>query len=259
MIATSLIFLALLSPFLQGQSRRESKLKPYDKWLKEDVVHIITPEEKGVFEKLTAEEEKENFVEQFWRRRDSDPTTSANEYKEEHYRRIAYVNEQFRDAGIPGWKTDRGRVYIVFGPPTNRERYSAGSMYHRPLYEGGGSTRTYPFEKWYYNHLDGVGEGIELEFVDPTMTGGFRLALRPEEKDALLHMPGGGQTLYEMAGAETRQGRIRTMDAMRALGTEGEGSYRQLSNPFTKLNTFFEVQRPPEIKFKDLRTAVRTQ
>ena len=194
----------------------------------------------------------------FWQRRDSDPTTSANEFKEEHYRRIAYANEKFRDAGIPGWKTDRGRVYIVFGPPTNQERYSAGSLYQRPLYEGGGSTRTYPFEKWYYNHLDGVGEGIELEFVDPSMTGGFQLALRPEEKDALLHMPGGGQTLYEMAGAETRQGRIRTMNAMRALGTEGEGSYRQLSNPFTKLDTFFQVQRPQEIKFKDLRTTVRT-
>jgi len=257
----SLIFviLGLLTPGLEGQEGRGSKSDPFEKWLKEDVVYIITPEEKSVFQKLARPEEKENFIEQFWRRRDTDPTTADNEFKEEHYRRIAFANENFRDAGIPGWKTDRGRVYIVFGPPTSRERYSAGAMHQRPLYEGGGSTRTYPFEKWYYNHVEGVGDGIDLEFVDPSMTGGFRLALRPEEKDALLHMPGGGQTFYEMIGQETRQGRVRTMNAMRDLGAEGEGAYRKLSNPFIKLNTYFQVLRPPEIKFSDLKASVQTR
>jgi GWxTD domain-containing protein len=254
-----ILVLASLSPGPAVGQRREHAADPFAKWLKEDVVYIISGEEKSVFDKLSTSEEKESFIEQFWRRRDTDPTTPENEFKEEHYRRVAYANDTFRDAGIPGWKTDRGRVYIVFGPPTNRERYSAGAMYQRPLHEGGGSTRTYPFEKWYYNHIDGIGDGIELEFVDPTMTGGFRLALRPEEKDALLHMPGGGQTFYEMIGAETRQGRIKTMGPMRTLGTEGEGSYRQLSNPFVKLGTYFQLQRNPDIKFSDLRASIRSR
>ncbi len=254
-LAYTLPCLALLSQ-LAAQSQ-EQKIDPYEKWLKEDVFYVITGEEKVVFEKLSTDIEKENFIEQFWRRRDPELSTSGNKFKEEHYRRIAFTNEKFHYAGIPGWSTDRGRVYIIFGEPQSRERYSGGSLYFRPLTEGGGRTRTYPYERWYYDRLPGIGQAVELEFVDKTQTGDFRLALRPEEKDALLMMPGGGTTFFEQIGAETRAGRVQTMDMMRTAGFEGEGFHRT-ANPFLMLETYFQVQRPPEIKFDDLRAKVLT-
>ena len=256
-LAFTLSFLAFLSHSV-AQSQEE-QIDPYAQWLKEDVFYIITDDEKNVFQKLTTAVEKENFIEQFWRRRDSDRSTNENEFKEEHYRRIAYANEKFRYAGISGWVTDRGRVYIIFGEPQSRERYSSGSMYFRPLTEGGGRTRTYPYERWHYNHLPGIGQGIDLEFVDRSQTGDYKLALRPEEKDALLMVPAGGWTFYEMIGAETRAGRLITRDLMRTSGFDGEGHHRTSSNPFRMLETYFQVQRPPTIKFEDLRSAVLTR
>jgi len=106
----------------QEERRRKELESPYRKWLEEDVVYIITDEERRAFKNLQTDEEREQFIEQFWLRRDPTPDTVENEYKEEHYRRIAYANERFA-SGIPGWKTDRGRIYITFGPPDEIESH----------------------------------------------------------------------------------------------------------------------------------------
>ena len=171
----------------------------YKKWLNEDVRWIITPEELSAFKQLSNDEERDAFIEQFWLRRDPTPDTPENEYKEEHYRRIAYANEHFA-AGIPGWRTDRGRIYIVYGPPDQIESHPSGGSYERPMEEGGGETSTYPFEDWRYRYIEGVGQEVNLEFVDACMCGDYHLTIDPNEKDALLHTPGAGLTLYEQHG-----------------------------------------------------------
>src|SRR6185436_241401 len=171
----------------------------YKRWLKTDVDYIITPEEKRAFLALTTDEERENFIENFWRRRDPNPDTEENEYREQYYERIAYANEHF-SSGIPGWRTDRGRIYIAWGKPDSIETHPTGGAYDRPSWEGGGSTTTYPFETWWYRPLDNVGDGIEIEFVDPTGTGEYRLARDADEKDALKTVPGAGLTTAEQLG-----------------------------------------------------------
>ena len=140
---------------------------PYKTWLNEDVVYIISPEERKAFLQLETNEEREQFIEQFWLRRSSNPDLPDNDFKEEHYRRIAYANEHFA-SGIPGWKTDRGRIYIIWGKPDEIESHPTGGTYDRPMEEGGGSTTTYPWETWRYRYLEGIQENVELEFVDPT-------------------------------------------------------------------------------------------
>ena len=250
------VFSALPSAAQDRQA--EEKADPFAKWLNQDVVYIISPEEKAVFSKLTSTEEKESFIEQFWRRRDPDPSNSFNEFKTEHYRRIAYSNERFHSGGIPGWKSDRGRIYIALGAPTSVDRYGAGQTYYRDIEEGGGTTAVYPMEKWYYGHVEHIGSGIEIEFVDKTMTGEYRMALRPEEKDALLYMDGAGLTLFERMGLDTRAGRIRAMDPMRSVGGEFDAVHKHSQNPFLRLDRFFRLQQAPRIQFKDLKAAVAT-
>src|SRR2546423_6538570 len=93
----------------------------YRQWLTEDVTYIISPDERNAFLQLDTNEEREQFIEQFWLRRSSNPDLPENDFKEEHYRRIAYANEHFA-SGIPGWKTDRGRMYIMWGPARSEER-----------------------------------------------------------------------------------------------------------------------------------------
>ena len=187
-------------------SQQEDAEDYFKKWMKEDAVYIISEDEKSVFNKLSTLDEKEQFIEQFWHRRDPDLRTAANEYKEEHYRRIAYVNERFH-SGKPGWKSDRGRVYIIHGEPAEIEAYPSGGFYDRPFDEGGGQTTVYPFEIWRYRHIDGVGDDIMLEFVDDSFTGDYHLTLNPEEKDAMLHVPGGGLTWAEQVGLSTKADR----------------------------------------------------
>jgi GWxTD domain-containing protein len=188
------------------QKKRDEKLRkelmtPYKKWLNEDVLYIITDEERKAFSRFNTDEEREQFIEGFWLRRDPTPDTQENEYKEEHYRRIAYANERYA-SGIPGWKTDRGMTYIRFGPPDEIESHPSGGTYERPYEEGGGTTSTYPFERWRYRYLEGVGmqTDIEIEFVDKTMTGEYRMTMDPSEKDALLYVPGAGLTMMEQMG-----------------------------------------------------------
>jgi GWxTD domain-containing protein len=169
--------------------RRELE-SPYQKWLVEDVAYIITAEERAAFQQLSTGQQRENFIESFWLRRDPTPGTLTNEFKEEHYRRIAYANDRFASK-LPGWKTDRGRIYITFGPPDEVESHPSGGSYNRPASEGGGSTSTFPFEVWRYRYLEGAGLGanVQIEFVDTSMNGEYRMTMDPSEKDALRTVP----------------------------------------------------------------------
>lgn len=219
----------------------------YKKWLENDVAYIITEQEKKAFRALATDEERENFIENFWRRRDPNPDTEENEYREEYYERIAYANEHFT-SGIPGWKTDRGRIYITFGKPDSIESRPAGGMYERPSWEGGGSTSTYPFEVWFYRHIDGVGDGLEIEFVDPTGTGEYRLARDPQEKDALKMVPGAGLTLNEQLGLSSK------VDRITGIGSKNAPTYmREQDSPFRRLEILTGLMRPPQVKFSDLQ------
>src|SRR5436189_2020432 len=224
----------------------------YKRWLNNDVDYIITKEERRAFMALQTDEERENFIENFWRRRDPDPDTEENEYREEYYERIAYANEKFT-SGIPGWKTDRGRIYITWGKPDSVEAHPSGGAYDRPSYEGGGSTSTYPFEVWFYRHLDNVGDGIEIEFVDPTGSGEYRIARNPDEKDALLHVPGAGLTLGEQMGLSDKSDRIAN------FGGIGNPNYqREQDSPFSRLQILTDLQRPPQVRFNDLASSINT-
>jgi GWxTD domain-containing protein len=240
------------------QKARQKKLEkelagPYKKWLNEDVAYIITDEERQAFKRLNTDEEREQFIEQFWLRRDPTPDTVENEFKEEHYRRIAYANERFA-SGIPGWKTDRGRIYITFGPPDEIESHPSGGTYERPYEEGGGTTSTYPFEKWRYRYIEGIGSDINLEFVDPTMTGEYHLTMDPSEKDALLYVPGAGLTIAEQLGLSSKTDRFSRTDGTH-LGNPIGGQPISM-NEFERLELYAKVQKPPAVKFKDLETAV---
>jgi GWxTD domain-containing protein len=220
----------------------------YKKWLNNDVPYIITGAEKKAFQALATDEERENFIENFWRRRDPNPDTEENEFRDQYYERIAYANEHYT-SGIPGWKTDRGRIYITWGKPDEVETHPSGGAYERPSYEGGGSTTTYPFETWFYRHLDGVGDGIEIEFVDPTGTGEYRIARDANEKDALKYVPGAGNTLAEELGLETRADRLS--------GTGNQQNYmRSQDMPFERLRIQNDLSRPPQVKFSDLQSSL---
>jgi GWxTD domain-containing protein len=246
---------------LKQQKAKEAALKkeletPYKKWLDEDVVYIISDEEKKAFHQLNTDEEREQFVEQFWLRRDPTPDTEENEAKEEHYRRIAYANEHFA-SGIPGWRTDRGRTYIEYGPPDEIESHSSGGSYERPMSEGGGETETYPFEQWRYRYIDGVGQNIILEFVDKTMSGEYRMTMDPSEKDALLNVPNAGLTLYEQEGLSTKTDRFNRTDGTH-LGVPSQ-YMNQSMNEFNRMDQFFKMQAPPQVKFKDLESEVTSR
>ncbi|HEV2690499.1 MAG TPA: GWxTD domain-containing protein [Bryobacteraceae bacterium] len=212
--------------------KRDQKLakemgSAYEGWTK-DVAYIITDAEKQAFNRLSNDDERDQFIEQFWLRRDPTPDTAENEFKEEHYRRIAYANERFA-SGIPGWRTDRSMIYIKYGPPDEIESHASGGNYQRPIEQGAGIADTYPFEQWRYRYIDGIGTNVILEFVDVSFTGEYRLTTNPQEKDALQHTPG-----YQPPTLP--------------LG----------HNQFDDIKLLADVQKPPPIKFKDLETAVNT-
>ena len=229
---------------------------PFKRWLDEDVRYIITPEERKAFVQMATDEERENFIESFWMRRDPTPDSMENEYKEEHYRRIAYANDRYA-SGIPGWKTDRGRIYIAYGPADEIESHPSGGQYQRPYDEGGGFTSTYPFEIWRYRWIEGIGSDILLEFVDPTMTGEYRLTMDPSEKDALLNVPGAGLTLSEQMGLTTKADRFRRTDGTR-MGTPIGGAQSIRYNQFERLQLYANIFKPPAVKFKDLEAIVNS-
>jgi GWxTD domain-containing protein len=230
--------------------------KTYKKWLNEDVVWIITDEERAAFKQLSNDEERDNFIEAFWQRRDPTPDTEENEYKEEHYRRIAYANEHFA-AGIPGWKTDRGRMYIMYGPADEVDSHPSGGSYERPIEEGGGETSTFPFEDWRYRYLEGIGQEIIIEFVDTCMCGDYHMTIDRSEKDALKYTPNAGLTLYEQMGMSTKADRFSS-GGLEQLGA-GPNSASLQGKEFDRLETFAKLQAPPPVKFKDLEEIVNTK
>jgi len=230
--------------------------KTYKKWLNEDVVWIITDEERAAFKQLSNDEERDNFIEAFWQRRDPTPDTEENEYKEEHYRRIAYANEHFA-AGIPGWKTDRGRIYIMYGPADEIDSHPSGGTYQRPMDEGGGETSTFPFEDWRYRYLEGIGQEIIIEFVDSCMCNEYRMTIDRSEKDALKYTPNAGLTMYEQMGMANKSSRF-SGGGLEQLG-QGPGTSSQAAKQFDRLEQFAKLQAPPAVKYKDLEEIVNTK
>jgi GWxTD domain-containing protein len=243
------------------RKNKEKKLRkeletPWKKWLNEDVVYIITDEERKAFKDLQTDEERESFVEQFWLRRDPTPDTEENEFKEEHYRRIAYANDHYA-SGIPGWKTDRGRIYIMYGPPDEIESHPSGGTYERPMEEGGGETSTYPFEDWRYRYIEGIGSNINIEFVDPTMSGEFHMTMDPSEKDALVYVPNAGLTLNEQMGISSKTNDMFQRSDGTHMGVS-QDMLPESMQEFTRLETFFKLSKPPQVKFKDLEEVIST-
>jgi GWxTD domain-containing protein len=224
----------------------------YKTWLNQDVAWIISDEEARAFKNLSNDEERDNFIEAFWQRRNPNPDSPDNEYKEEHYRRIAYANEHFA-AGKPGWKTDRGHIYISFGKPDSIDQHPSGGSYNRPMEEGGGETETFPFETWHYRYLEGIGDNIDIEFVDTCMCGDYHFTIDRSEKDALLHVPGGGATLYEEMGMSKKADRFK--GGLENLG-EGPLTHGNDSKQFDRIELAAKLFAPPPIKFKDLESFI---
>src|ERR1700752_1460719 len=226
---------------------------PYKTWLNEDVVYIISPEERTAFGQLETNEEREQFIEAFWLRRSSNPDLPDNDFKEEHYRRIAYANEHYA-SGIPGWKTDRGRIYIIWGKPDEIESHPTGGTYDRPMEEGGGSTTTYPWETWRYRYLEGIQENVVLEFVDPSGSGEYHLTMDPSEKDALTHVPGAGLSLVESLGLTSKTDRFTGSDGTNLPSSLGWTPSSM--DEFNRLEQYSKAFRPPAVKYKDLEAIV---
>lgn len=242
----------------QAEAKLRKELEtPYKKWLNEEVVWIITPEERTAFGRLETDDERQQFIEQFWLRRDPTPDTEENEEKEEHYRRIAWANDRFA-SGIPGWKTDRGMVYIKFGAADEREEHPTGGPGIRDIAEGGGETTFFPYERWRYRYIEGVGQDVIIEFVDKSMTNEYRMTWDPTEKDALLRVPGAGLTLYEQLGLANKADRFQGMSGGMPNMGMGPLSGTSQNNMFDRLQRFTNIQKAPEIKFKDLDAVVNS-
>jgi GWxTD domain-containing protein len=200
----------------------------FSRW-NDEVRYIITDQERAAWDKLGSDAEREKFIEQFWERRDPTPGTVENEYRDEHYRRIAYTNQRFSFADHAGSFSDRGRIYIMYGPPDEMESHPAGGSYQRPAEQGGGTTSTYPFEKWRYRWIEGIGRNVIMEFVDTAGNGEYRMSIDPSEKDAVAYVPGtqsapttpvqrfsrtDGQPVQVVAGAGSKE-----LDRIRAEAT----------------------------------------
>ena len=222
-------------------------------WLDQDVRWIISDDERKAFMQLSNDEERDQFIEAFWQRRNPNPDSEDNEFKEEHYRRIAYANEHFA-AGIPGWKTDRGHMYIAFGPPDEIESHAGGGTYERPMEEGGGETSTFPFEDWRYRYLEGIGQEVIIEFVDTCQCGEYHMTIDRGEKDALLNVPGAGLTLYEQMGMSNKANRRGS--GLETLG-QGPASESLQTKQFDRLEQYAKLNAAPAVKFKDLEEVVR--
>ena len=192
--------------FKQQKELKQELKGPYKKWLDQDVRWIITDQEMhGLQEPRQRRRARRSSSRSSGCAATRIRIRPENEFREEHYRRIAYANEHFA-AGKPGWKTDRGHIYIAYGKPDSIDSHPSGGNYERPMEEGGGNTSTFPFEVWHYRYLEGIGDNIDIEFVDTCMCGDYHMTIDRSEKDALKHTPGAGQTLYEQMG-QAKQGR----------------------------------------------------
>ena len=217
-------------------------------WLEQDVSYIITDEERKAFRSLSNDEERESFIETFWQRRNPNPDSPENEFRDEHYRRIQYANDHFA-AGKPGWKTDRGHIYIAFGKPDSIDSHPSGGAYQRPIEEGGGQTSTFPFEVWHYRYLEGIGANIDIEFVDTCQCGDYHFTIDRSEKDALLRVPGAGLTQWEEMGMAKKADRFKGGGEALGLGPQSSG---QNTKEFDRIELAAKLFAPPPIKFKDL-------
>ena len=225
----------------------------YKTWVDQDVHWIITDEELSAFKHLSNDEERDQFIENFWLRRNPNPDSPDNEFREEHYARIAYANEHFA-AGKSGWRTDRGHMYIAYGKPDSIDAHPSGGSYDRPIEEGGGNTSTFPFEIWHYRYLEGIGDNIDIEFVDTCMCGDYHMTIDRSEKDALKYVAGAGQTLLESLGQANKADRF-SGGGLEQLG-KGPGGDQNQSKQFDRLDRFAKLQAPPVIKFKDLESYI---
>jgi GWxTD domain-containing protein len=235
--------------FKQQKQLRQELGKTYKEWLDQDVAYIISDQERKAFLNLSNDEERDAFIEQFWRRRNPDPDSPENTAREEHYRRIAYANDHYA-AGKPGWKTDRGRIYIEWGAPDSVDSHASGGMYNRPFEEGGGMTTTFPFEVWHYRYLPGLGENVNIEFVDSCQCGDFHFTIDPSEKDALLHTPGEGLTDYEQMHHKDKSDRFRCAGVgFCGGGPAGQGAQ---AKEFDRIEEAAKLFAPPPEQFKDL-------
>ncbi len=241
--------------FAQQKHVRDELKGGYKKWLDEDVRWIITDEELAAYKQLSNDEERDQFIEQFWLRRNPNPDSPENEFRETHYQRIAYADEHFA-AGKPGWRTDRGHIYIAYGKPDSIDSHPSGGSYERPMEEGGGNTSTFPFEIWHYRYIEGVGDNIDIEFVDSCMCGDYHATIDRSEKDALKYTPGAGETLYEQQGQAKKADRFSS-GGLEQLGA-GPGTSQNQSKQFDRLDRFAKLMAPPPIKFKDLEAFMAT-
>jgi GWxTD domain-containing protein len=237
-----------------AKSLRKELGTSYKKWLDQDVRWIITDDERKAFMQLSNNEERDQFIEAFWQRRNPNPDSEDNEFKDEHYRRIEYANEHFA-AGKPGWMTDRGRIYIVYGPADEIDSHPSGGTYERPMEEGGGETSTYPFEDWRYRYIEGIGQEVIIEFVDTCMCGDYHMSMDRSEKDALKNVPGAGLTLYEQMGMSSKTDRF-SGSGLEQLGA-GPMSTDAQTKQFDRLEQFAKLNAAPAVKFKDLEEIVR--
>ena len=236
---------------IDQQKQLKAELKgDFKKWLDEDVVWIISDTERQAFKSLSNDEEREAFIENFWRRRNPSPDSPDNEYKEEIYSRIAYANDHFA-AGKPGYLTDRGHIYIAWGPPDDKESHPSGGQYQRPNEEGGGSTTTFPFEIWHYRYLEGIGENVNLEFVDSCQCNDYHYTIDRSEKDALKYIPNAGLTDWEASGQSKKADRFQG-NAIEQLGS-GPFTSTNSGKQFDRLDQMAKIMAPPPVKFQDLQ------
>ena len=241
--------------FAQQKHVKEELKGGYKKWVDEDVRWIITDEELQAFKQLSNDEERDQFIEQFWLRRNPNPESPENEFREQHYQRIAYADEHFA-AGKPGWRTDRGHIYIAYGKPDSIDSHPSGGSYERPMDEGGGNTSTFPFEIWHYRYLEGIGDNVDIEFVDTCMCGDYHMTIDRSEKDALKYTPGAGETMSEQMGQSKKADRF-SGGGLEQLGS-GPGTSGNQSKQFDRLDRFAKLMAPPPIKFKDLEAFMGT-
>jgi GWxTD domain-containing protein len=231
----------------RAQKNLRGELKgPYKKWLDEDVPYIITDDERKAFLSLANDEEREAFIESFWLRRNPNPDSPENEFREEHYRRIQYANDHYA-AGKPGWKSDRGHIYIAFGAPDSIDSHPSGGMYERPPEEGGGETSTFPFEIWHYRYIEGIGENVDIEFVDTCQCGDYHYTIDRSEKDALKNVPGGNMATYNQSHEFDRIAMAVKLFAPPA------NSYADLSNDLDAFSSSHKLLQGPVFPF-DVRT-----
>ncbi|GAC1631676.1 MAG: hypothetical protein NVS9B14_03870 [Candidatus Acidiferrum sp.] len=247
----------------QTEKQRKKQLKKAKDELSESLDHlleafiyIIRPEELDAYKRLGTNEEREQFIEILLERHNPHPDRPVEEFKEEHYLRIAYANEHF-SSGIPGWKTDRGHVYIVWGPPDEIDSHPTGGTYDRPMWQGGGSTPTYNWELWRYRHMEGIGDNIELEFVDPSGSGEYHLTTDPGEKDACTHVPSCGESISEMLSGRGKVDRFSNSGGSTLPAPLG-GGIPASEGEFERLDRYVRVLGPPPVHFNDLTTEVST-